>query len=171
LKQQGTKNGYRLEELILYKQSYLGKHQDLAVFLNTGPHGLYLEWGDVRKSLGPLEDAETNISWNTFTLETAIGIILKGTKLDTNSNVVDLDTTSSKIIRTLNDDMSVRRGQYGSYVYYKNESMARPIFINTKKFTGNVLTGDTNEIISWCMKHKDDTKSGRGGGRGGGRGR
>ena len=185
LKQQGTKNGggYRLEELILYKQSYLGKHQDLAVFLQTGPHGLYLEWGDVRKSLGPLEDAETNISWNTFTLETAIDIIVKGTKLSKSKgkeeekderNPEDGETNSN-VLRVLNDELSVRKGQYGSYIYYKNETMARPTFINSKKYTGNVFTGDVDEIISWCMEHKDDVSGGRGGrgrGRGGsGRGR
>lgn len=158
---------YSLSDLALYNQSYLGKHENVDVFIRTGPYGLYLEWGDVRKSLGTLEEVETTISWNTFTLETAIEYLEETTKPEVDASEGE---SSSNILRVLDSDTSVRKGKYGPYIYYKKTNMARPTFINLKKYPGSVLTGNVDEIISWCMEHKDDAKGGRGGGRSGGRG-
>ena len=169
---QGT---YSLSDLVIYNQSYLGKHQNVDVFLRAGPYGLYLEWGDVRKSLGTLEEAETTISWNIFTLETAIGYLTESNKepdsdASTTFHKGGDDDNKTKILRILDSDTSVRDGKYGPYIYYKKDNMARPVFINIKKYTGSVLTGNVDEIISWCMEHKDDAKGGSGrGGRGRGR--
>ena len=40
--------------------------------------------------------------------------------------------TQSNIIKRLNEEMSVRKGKYGHYVYYKTNKMKKPRFINMK---------------------------------------
>jgi len=153
--------GYTLEELLLYKQSYIGEYQEKAIHLRTGPYGVYLEWGDVRKSLGSLEDAESLISWSTFSLETAIEY-LEGVP------TVEPEKETG-VLRILTPEMNIRKGPYGNYIYYKTSAMKKPNFINTHGFSGNILTCDIEELVSWAMVHKDAPRKGRGG-RGGGRG-
>jgi DNA topoisomerase I len=156
------KGEYTLEELLLYKQSYIGDYQEKAIHLRTGPYGIYIEWGDVRKSLGSLEEAEQQISWSTFSLETAIEY-LEG---------VPNEPEKTGVLRTLTPEMSIRRGPYGNYIYYKSNTMKKPVFINTHGFTGNIFSCDAEELVSWAMVHKDTPRRGGRGGRGGrGRGR
>jgi DNA topoisomerase-1 len=155
------KGEYTLDELILYKQSYIGDYQEKAIHLRTGPYGVYIEWGDVRKSLGSLEEAEDKISWSTFCLETAIEY-LEGVP------TVEPEKETG-VLRILTPEMNIRRGPYGNYIYYKTSTMKKPNFINTNGFSGNILSCDTEELVSWAMVQKDAPRRG---GRGrGGRGR
>ena len=50
---------------------------------------------------------------------------------------------SSNIIKQLNDDISIRKGKYGPYVFYKTSSMNRPKFISMKGVAEDEVT------ISW----------------------
>jgi DNA topoisomerase-1 len=84
------------------------------------------------------------------------------------------ESIDSKFLRALTDAMSVRTGQYGPYVYYKTTTMKMPKFVNIKTFSHDVLTCDSNILISWVLDEVNKPKPGRGGrGRGGrsGRGR
>ena len=157
---------YTLNELLLYKQSYIGEYQEKPIHLRTGPYGVYIECGDVRKSLGSLEEAENKISWSTFSLETAIEYL---------EGVPNEPEKETGVLRVLTPEMNIRRGPYGNYIYYKTSTMKKPQFINTHGFSGNILTCDIEELVSWAIVHKDKPRKGRGGrgqnGRGqGGRG-
>ena len=94
---------YNIDELIVYKQSYLGKYQDIGVFLHTGPYGHYIEWNQIKKSV----TIDENLIYNTVNLEYAIGLF--EIKNVTETPETNLET---KIVRSLNDMMSVRKGQY-----------------------------------------------------------
>jgi len=52
-------------------------------------------------------------------------------------------SSSSNIIKKLNDDISIRKGKYGPYVFYKTSSMNRPKFISMKGVAEEEVT------ISW----------------------
>ena len=41
-------------------------------------------------------------------------------------------SSNTNIIKKLNDEMSVRKGRYGHYVYYKTNKMKKPKFIPIK---------------------------------------
>ena len=156
---------YTLDELLLYKQSYVGEYQEKKIHIRTGPYGIYLEWGDVRKTLGSMEEAETVISWSTFSLETAIEYLEDICNKKDKTSEEGENTTG--ILRILNQEMNVRKGPYGNYIYYKTSTMKKPIFINTNTFSGNTLTCNIDELVSWALIHKDTPKKGGRGGRGG----
>ena len=41
-------------------------------------------------------------------------------------------TITSNIIKLVNEDISVRKGKYGPYLFYKTKSMNKPKFIKLK---------------------------------------
>ena len=141
---------YNIDELIVYKQSYLGKYQDIGVFLHTGPYGHYIEWNQIKKSV----TIDENLIYNTVNLEYAMGLF------ETKPDVVTTETNSeTKIVRSLNDMMSVRKGQYGNYIFYKTPELKKPIFINLSTFKENPVTCDLETIISWAMTQVNKPKS------------
>jgi DNA topoisomerase-1 len=40
--------------------------------------------------------------------------------------------SGSSIIKQLNENISIRKGKYGPYVFYKTDKMKKPRFINMK---------------------------------------
>lgn len=144
---------YALDELVIFKHSYLGMYQDSGVFLRNGPYGPYIEWNDTKKTT-------TEDSVGSLTYEDAIQLITEETATE---------TSDSKFLRALTVEMSVRTGKYGLYVYYKTTTMKMPKFVNMKTFPQDALTCDSNTLISWVLDEVKKPKASRGGGRGGGR--
>ena len=65
------------------------------------------------------------------------------------------DTNEKTSLRVLNDTMSIRKGKYGPYVFYKRPDMKKPEFLNIKKFPEGFLTCEKTTIINWlCEKYK-----------------
>ena len=141
---------YKIDELIVYKQSYLGKYQDIGMFLHTGPYGHYIEWNKIKKSV----TIDENLIYHTVNLEYAIGLFVE--QNDTETTVTNLET---KIVRSLNEVMSIRKGQYGNYVYYKTPELKKPIFVNLTTFKENPLICDLETIISWTMTQLNKPKT------------
>jgi DNA topoisomerase-1 len=144
------RNEYCIDDLLVYKQSYLGKHQDGGVFLRTGPYGQFIEWNTTKK---PLKIPEEKMA--TVDLVYAVGVLTG----------VDTVASDPKILRPLNDIMSVRKGQYGNYVFYKTAEMTKPRFVNIRKFTENPLTCEVDVLVQWV--NEQVAKPVRGGGGGG----
>jgi topoisomerase IA-like protein len=61
-------------------------------------------------------------------------------------------STDANVLRKLNDMMSVRKGKFGAYVYYKRPDMKSPQFLNIKKFSEGYLGCDENVLIEWLCK-------------------
>jgi DNA topoisomerase-1 len=59
---------------------------------------------------------------------------------------------STKIMRQLNDTMSIRRGKYGCYVYYRPTPTATPQFISLKKFPGTFLDVDIETVVKYAIE-------------------
>jgi DNA topoisomerase-1 len=52
-------------------------------------------------------------------------------------------------IRALTPEMSVRKGKYGAYVYYKTAKMKTPTFLNIKKYKEDCWTCEPAPFIEW----------------------
>jgi hypothetical protein len=52
-------------------------------------------------------------------------------------------------IRALTPEMSVRKGKYGAYVYYKTAKMKTPTFLNIKKYKEDCWTCEPVPFIEW----------------------
>uniref|UniRef100_A0A6C0IDP9 DNA topoisomerase n=1 Tax=viral metagenome TaxID=1070528 RepID=A0A6C0IDP9_9ZZZZ len=141
---------YNIDELIVYKQSYLGKYQDVGVFLRTGPYGHYIEWNQIKKSV----TIDENLIYHTVNLEYAIELF------EIKPDLVTPETNSdTKIARSLNETMSVRKGQYGNYIFYKTPELKKPIFVNLSTFKEDPLTCDLETIVTWTMTQVNKPKT------------
>ena len=81
----------------------IGMYRDHPINKKKGPYGYYIEWNNVRKSL----NKETNI-----TLDDAIKLL----------------EAPAKFYLALDENLSIREGKYGKYIYYKTKSMKKPSF-------------------------------------------
>jgi DNA topoisomerase-1 len=131
--------GYQLEELLEIKSSCLGKYDDVDIYLKMGRYGPYVEWGEKRESIKSIE-----IPFEKVDIE----IISEYLESKKNEN--------TKIsLRVLNDEMSIRKGKFGPYVFYKRIDMKKPQFLNIKNFQEGFLTCDSETLINWlCEKYK-----------------
>ena len=70
--------------------------------------------------------------------------------LDDVINVVENKIPANKnILRVINEDLSIRKGKYGSYIFYKTDKMKKPKFFKLKGFDQDELTCDLDVIESW----------------------
>ena len=135
------KNGeYKLEEIIVLKEDnnkLLGEYKDKEVYLKKGRYGFYLTWGDVNKSLNGIK---INVPLKNIELEDAISI-LQNTESGQNS-----------LIRRIDDNLSIRKGRYGNYIFYKTEKMRKPQFLKLNKFVGDYNTCSLEYFKKWIKE-------------------
>ena len=77
---------------------------------------------------------------------------LKNVSIVSIKNVIDVienKAQNSSILREINEDISIRTGKYGPYVFYKTKSMSKPTFINMKKNNINIkmTNSEIEEIV------------------------
>ena len=77
---------------------------------------------------------KTDKSEDEITLEDVIPFIQGGKQ------------TSSSILKKINENISIRKGKYGPYVFYKTDKMKKPKFINMKGKSIDDIT------VSWVLE-------------------
>lgn len=125
---------YTLSELIEPSKQCLGQYEDNDMYLKNGRYGYYVEWGNKKESM---KDIQIPIA--EITLESVIEHLKKK-----NENQLD-----NSILRTITPNMSVRRGKFGAYVFYKTPTMKKPQFLNIKKFKEGFLACSQKSIQEW----------------------
>ena len=55
-------------------------------------------------------------------------------------------TLNTSIVRSINEDISIRSGKFGNYIFYKTPDMSKPKFIKLAGFKGNYNTCPEEEI-------------------------
>lgn len=136
---------YNLPDIIApIKQSQiiLGTYKDESLILKKGKFGLYVTWGDNSKSLPtfgnrPLENVR---------LEDVLPILEAETKTLTST------ADSTGIIRFISKDISIRKGKYGDYIFYKTSKMSKPTFLKLGDFKGDYKTCNTKILLEWLNK-------------------
>lgn len=74
---------------------------------------------------------------------------------------------NARILRALNDELSIRKSKFGAYIYYKTSTMKMPKFFKIAGLNGAVVSAENN-ITSACRGRGGRGGGGRGGGRGAG---
>jgi len=120
---------YTLDDLIEVQNRLIGKIGEHDVYIKHGRFGVYAEWGEHKKSLSELKKAESDI-----TVDDIIGCAAP---------------KSSGILRTLTDDLSIRKGKYGAYAHYQRKDMPKPEFYNIKKFREGFSNCNADVLIKW----------------------
>jgi len=130
---------YTIEDLIAPKERNLGKYKDIDVIIKDGRYGTYVEYGKVKDSLKNLDKIHEEI-----TLDDIIPIL---DKVDNEKHI------DKNMLRELTDVLSIRKGKYGAYVFYKTEHMKKPQFLNITKFKGSILTCEKETILEWLKEN------------------
>ena len=107
-----------LEDILEVKDTKgreLGEYQGSPLYVKKGKFGLYVEWGEQKRSLKTLGDvAECDITYDMV--------------------VNSVLSINKAIVREITKDMSIRTGRYGAYIYYKTATMGKPSFKSLKGF-------------------------------------
>ena len=133
------KGEYKLEDIIEKKERLIGTFENLDVILKNGRYGLYIEYGERHETL-----KDINLSFDEIRYEDVVMILDK-------SKQTTLEPEKG-VLRKLNDVMSIRKGKFGAYVYYKRPDMSSPQFLNIKKFSEGYLGCEPIILIDWLCK-------------------
>jgi len=124
---------YSMDDLIELKNNCLGKYEGEDLLIKNGKFGPYVEWGSKRESIKEIKKA-----LNEITME------------DIEKFLNDVSGKKEKnVLRVLNENLSVRKGKFGAYVYYKRKDMSKPEFLNIKKFNEGFMTCEIDTLIDW----------------------
>ena len=116
---------YTLEDIIdRTTDTTIGIYKKTPINIKKGPFGHYIQHNKVRKS----------IDGSTITLEEAIKLLEK----------------PSTIIHILRDDLSIRTGKYGLYIFHKTKKMTRPKFYKLDGY--NMEQYDKDELLKWIKE-------------------
>ena len=115
--------------------SSIGTFQDKPVYIKIGKFGKYLEWNGVSKSLAHLK-----IKANEITIDDVSDLLFDSEN--------DMENT-----RVIGPDASIRKGNYGHYIYYKTKKMKKPRFLKLDGFTGgDYMRCDLQIVKDWFVK-------------------
>ena len=125
---------YKLEDLVVENKltgHLLGMYDNKEVYLKNGKFGYYVEYGEIKK---------------------AIRIGLKQPTEVTLDDVVEVlfDSTSDQAFsRVIDDNLSIRNGKFGDYIFYKTKTMKKPKFFKLKGFKEDYKTCELSILIKW----------------------
>ena len=120
---------YSLDDLAESEDRILGIHEDAPIYLKRGKFGPYLEHKDTKASVKKGIMIET--------IEDAIKLL---------DSVME---SSSAILRELTPDLSIRKGKFGPYIFYKTKAMKKPRFLDLRNFEQGFGTCEKSDLIKW----------------------
>ena len=114
-----------------------------------------MTWGDKKQSLPHLKNGECNDNVDSIpiTYDEAIRCINTATNAPStnapSTNAPSQTGTNPAVLREINAHASVRNGQYGAYIYYKNPKMKAPAFVSLRGFKEDWKTCDLQLLDAW----------------------
>lgn len=141
-------NKYFVEDMIKENKTsrVIGVFENKDVLLKNGKYGYYIQWNNENFSLKSL--TQDNISTENITL-------------DDFKKLLNIKKETNKNIYKLSEQVSIRSGKYGLYIYYKTKKMKKPKFIPIHKCpllskdinlqTLELNDFDKEKIVLWCL--------------------
>ena len=131
---------YKLDELIETKEEnskLLGNYQNAPVYLKKGKYGYFLECGELRKSLNTVK---INVPIKEIKIEDALTILN------------DRASEGTSLVRKISNDLAIRKGKYGDYIFYKTETMKKPQFLKLNDFNDDYTNCSLEFLNSWIKE-------------------
>ena len=138
----------------------MGQYQGQDVIIKSGKYGAYIVWGSMNLSLKPLlGGGRGGKSEFDLKLQDVIAFIEKSTGSAAGTVTGDAEGTATggtpyqgQILRTIDENTTIRYGRYGPYIFHKTAKMTKPAFVALKGFPeahGNYMTCDVAKIHEW----------------------
>jgi len=135
------KGGYKLEDIIEKMTSNkIGKYQGEDLIVRKGKFGLYVTWGDNSKTLSCFGNRPVE----NITFEEVFIILEKDGVLDPDKSV--------GFLREITPNISIRRGKYGDYIFYKTSKMKTPKFLKLNGFKEDYRNCEKITIKMWIKE-------------------
>ena len=119
----------------------IGKYKGKDLFIKKGKYGIYAQWGKETKSLK--EEFESSKTEDIQYID-LIRYLDKDTILD--------PTKPIGLVRELTDNLSIRTGKYGDYIFYKKPRAKKPEFYKLNGFDSDYKKCDKMLIINWIKQ-------------------
>jgi DNA topoisomerase-1 len=146
--------GYTLEELVdengpemtKTQNIILGKYQNEDLLLKKGKYGLYVSWGENKKSLS----CYGNRPIDNITYEEVLLLLEK----ENENGILNPENLNKNvnIIREVTDNITIRKGRYGDYVYFKKKNMKNPQFFKLSGFVEDYKKCNKILIKNWLFE-------------------
>jgi DNA topoisomerase-1 len=109
------RGGYKLKDILVNTapKKSLGKYEDKDVYILKGKYGAYINYNGKNISV-------SHIKKEKFTLKDFLELLKVKKK------------SGSNILKVVTEEISVRKGKFGPYVFYKTNKMKKPRFIPMK---------------------------------------
>ena len=158
----------------------MGQYQGQDIIIKSGKYGAYVTWGTTNLSLRPLlqqggggaptiaaaggkyaHKSKTTTNQKSefdLTLEDVIKFIERNSTQAVVVEDKDGEPSASatyiqgQILRTLDENTTIRYGRYGPYIFHKTQKMTKPAFVALKGFAelhGNYNTCDAAILQEW----------------------
>jgi DNA topoisomerase IA len=125
----------------------IGEYMNKKVYIKRGKYGLYLEWQKETKTLSrfgnrPME----NIRFDE------IVDILEEMKKQLEP-VIEMAVSEKKtnIIRQVTNDISIRNGKHGHYIFYQTHKMGKPLFFGLKDCAEDYEACSLETLKTWIL--------------------
>ena len=145
---------YKIEEIIEKKElttKNLGIYKGEEIIIKKGKYGIYFIYGNIKKSLSCLEKTKIeNIKY-----EEVVNIIDNDSDVDADAllNGVNENNIKEKnFIRKVSENISIRNGKYGNYIFFKMKNMKTPKFFKLNGFNENILACDLDILQRWIKQ-------------------
>ena len=126
---------YKLEEIMETKEEkkikeiVLGQYREQNVVLKKGKFGLYITWGDNSKNLKEFGNRP-----------------IENIRFEEIEKYLD---EGSNIIREISDNITIRKGSKGDYIFFKTSKMKKPQFFSLQSFKENYHTCELECLKLW----------------------
>lgn len=142
--------GYNLEDIIIKQEhkenSILGEFNDKPILLKKGNYGYYIQHDGKNHSLSKIMGSKHLASRKHKLQDRDIDV---DKIMEYLRNPTEFTSKTSNVLRTVSDYVSINKGKYGNYIYYKSKGMTKPVFLKLKGFSEDPLTCDISILKSW----------------------
>jgi DNA topoisomerase-1 len=109
--------------------TFLGNQDEKDIYLKTGKFGIYITWGDKNISLKSIKK-----DFNEITFQDIKPFL------------------NQTLIRKINENVSIRNGKYGDYIFYKTNKMKTPKFFKLDQFEDDYKNCNLKLLESWIKE-------------------
>ena len=136
-------NDIKLDDIIdntIISKNAIGKYKGQDLFIKKGKYGIYAQWGKETKSL---KENFEGLEINNIQYIDVIKYLDK--------DLLD-PTKPVGLVRELNNNLSIRTGKYGDYIFYKKTRAKKPEFYKLNGFNTDHKKCEKILLLNWIKQ-------------------